>query len=148
MMAADQYLAVDDTLIPTGEMVAVKGTPLDFTRPHAIGARIDQMKGDPSGYDHCFVIRPEAGQLRLAARVRDPKSGRVMEILTTQPGIQFYTGNFLDGSATAGGHTKHAAFCLETQHYPDTPNHPEFPSTTLRPGDELHEVTVHRFSTQ
>jgi aldose 1-epimerase len=147
MIAADRYLVVDDTLIPTGEIVAVTGTPLDFTTPHTIGARIDQMTSQTGGYDHCFVLRPEAGQLRLAARASEPKSGRVMEIWTTQPAIQFYTGNFLDGSATAGGHGKHAAFCLETQHYPDAPNHPAFPTTTLLPGQELHEVTVHRFST-
>jgi aldose 1-epimerase len=148
MLAADQYLEVDETLIPTGKLVDVQGTPLDFTQPQTIGARIDQLQGDPNGYDHCFVLRPEVGQLRLAARVRDPKSGRVMEIHTTQPGIQFYTGNFLDGAETAGGHTQHAAFCLETQHFPDAPNQPKFLSTTLRPGDELHEVTVHKFSTQ
>jgi aldose 1-epimerase len=148
LIAADQYLAVDATLIPTGQLTDVKGTPLDFTEPQRIGARIRELKGDPVGYDHCYVLRPPAGQLRLAARVKDSGSGRVMEILTTQPGIQFYTGNFLDGSAVAGGHSRHTAFCLETQHYPDSPNHPEFPSTTLRPGQVLHEVTVHRFSAE
>lgn len=148
MIAADQYLAVDETLIPTGELVDVAGTPLDFTEPHRIGERIQQVGGDPVGYDHCFVLRPEAGKLRLAARVEDPSSGRVMEILTTQPGIQFYSGNFLDGTDASGGFEKHAAFCLETQHYPDSPNKPSFPSTTLNPGETFHEVTVHRFSTQ
>jgi aldose 1-epimerase len=148
LVAADQYLAADDTLIPTGRLASVKGTPLDFTTPHAIGERIEQTTGDPSGYDHCFVVRGTPGQLRLAARVKDPKSGRVMEVLTTQPGIQFYTGNFLDGSATGGGYTKHAAFCLETQHYPDAPNHPNFPSTVLRPGEKLHQMTVHRFGAE
>jgi aldose 1-epimerase len=148
MVAADQYLAVDDALIPTGELASVRGTPLDFSTPHRVGERIEQLKGDPVGYDHCYVVRGTAGQLRLAARVKEPRSGRVMEVHTTQPGIQLYTGNFLDGSETAGGHPQHSAFCLETQHYPDSPNHPSFPSTTLRPGDELREVTIHRFTVE
>lgn len=142
MLAADHYLPVTPDLIPTGELAPVEGTPFDFRRPTAIGARIDQV---PGGYDHCFVLRNQTGELALAARVKDPKSGRVMEILTTQPGIQLYTGNFLDGSPANGGYGKHAAFCLETQHYPDSPNRPEFPSTVLRPGEEYHQVTVHRF---
>lgn len=148
MLAADHYLAVDETLIPTGELAPVEGTPMDFTESIAIGSRIAKVGSDPTGYDHCYVVRPNAGELRLAARVEDPKSGRVMEILTTQPGIQFYTGNFLDGSAGNGGFGKHDAFCLETQHYPDAPNHPEFPSTELKPGEKFSATTVHRFSTK
>lgn len=145
-LAADHYLAVDGTLIPTGELTPVAGTPLDFNKPTAIGARITQVGGDPTGYDHCFVVRGKPGELRLAAQVTDPASGRRMEVLTTQPGIQFYTGNFLDGGPGGNGNGKHGAFCLETQHYPDSPNKPQFPSTILKPGQEFHQVTVHRFS--
>ena len=108
MIQADQFLAVDDGLIPTGQMPPVRGTPLDFTRLTKIGARIDQVPGDPGGYDHCFVLRSQDGSLALAARVQEPTSGRVMEILTTQPGIQFYSGNFLDGAAVNGGFPQHA----------------------------------------
>ena len=145
---ADRYLAVDDTLIPTGPPSAVKGTPMDFTRPTAIGARIDQVKG---GYDHAYVLnQKKPGQLTLAARVVDPKSGRVMEVYTTQPAIQFYTGNFLDGTLKAGGVTyqKHHGFCLETEHYPDSPNHADYPTTILRPGETYHQLTVHKFSVE
>ncbi len=145
MIAADQYVAVDDQLIPTGELPAVQGTPLDFTQSTNIGQRIDQVKGDPGGYDHCYVLRSRDGSLSLAARVHDPQSGRVMEVLTTQPGIQFYSGNFLDGADANGGYPQHAGFCLETQHFPDSPNHANFPNTILRPGEKLHQVTVHRF---
>lgn len=148
MLAADHYLAVDSTLIPTGELVPVTGTPLDFTKSTPIGTRIAQVGGDPTGYDHCYVVRPPQGTLRLAARVVDPASGRRMEIHTTQPGIQFYTGNFLDGSESSGGFTKHGAFCLETQHYPDAPNHADFPSAILRPGQKFHQLTVHKFSAE
>jgi aldose 1-epimerase len=145
MIAADQYVAVDDQLIPTGALPAVQGTPLDFTQATKIGARIAQVQGDPGGYDHCYVLRSKDGSLALAARVHDPQSGRVMEVLTTQPGIQFYSGNFLDGTAANGGYPQHAGFCLETQHFPDSPNHPNFPNTILRPGETYHHVTVHRF---
>ncbi len=145
---ADQYLPVDAGLIPTGELADVAGTPLDFRRPHKIGARIEQVGGDPLGYDHCFALRSRDGSLALAARVRDPGSGRVMEIHTTQPGLQFYSGNFLDGSAANGGYRQHEGFCLETQHYPDTPNQPGFPSTVLKPGQTYRQVTVHKFSAE
>jgi aldose 1-epimerase len=148
MIAADHYLSVDDTLIPTGDRTPVEGTPMDFTEPMAIGSRIAQVGSDPTGYDHCYGLRGHAGQLRLAARVTEPKSGRVMEIHTTQPGIQFYTGNFLDGSAGNGGFGKHDAFCLETQHFPDSPNHPEFPTTELKPGETFQATTIHRFTTE
>ena len=143
---ADHYLPVDDTLIPIGKLAAVKGTPMDFTRPKTIGARIDQVVG---GYDHAYVLnQKKPGQLTLAAKIVEPTSGRVMEISTTQPAIQFYTGNFLDGKLQAGGvsYQKHHGFCLETEHYPDSPNQPQFPSTILRPGETYHQVTIHKFS--
>jgi aldose 1-epimerase len=149
---ADQFTPVDETLIPTGELRAVKGTPLDFTKPTAIGARIDdtyEQMAKGGGYDHNYVLRGAAGKLRLAARVTEPKSGRVMEVLTTQPGIQFYSGNFLDGSlkGKAGkAYARRHGFCLETQHYPDSPNQPKFPSVVLRPGETYRETTVYRFT--
>jgi aldose 1-epimerase len=146
MINADHYLPVDETLIPTGKLAAVKGTPMDFTTPTAIGARIDQVSG---GYDHAYVLnQKKPGQMTLAARVSEPASGRVMEIYTTQPAIQFYTGNFLDGTLQAGGvvYQKHHGFCLETEHYPDSPNRPQFPSTILRPGETYRQTTVHKFS--
>jgi aldose 1-epimerase len=143
-LEADGYLKVGPDLIPTGEIVAVEGSPLDFSRPMKIGSRIRDL-GDMVGYDHCYALRGQDGSLALAARVKDVASGRVMEVLTTQPGIQLYTGNFLDGSDGAGGYERYAAFCLETQHYPDSPNKPEFPSAILRPGEEFRELTVHRF---
>ncbi|MEE2685114.1 MAG: aldose epimerase family protein [Planctomycetota bacterium] len=146
---SDEYLAVDDTLIPTGNMVAVKGSPLDFTSPHAIGERLKQIpeiEGLPQGYDHCFVVRRGKAGLALAARVTDPSSGRTMEIYTTQPGLQFYSGNFLDGTDGSGGFQQYEGFCLETQHYPDSPNQPGFPSTILYPGKKYQHTTVHAFS--
>lgn len=142
---AEKYLPVDEGLIPTGELADVQGTPLDFTKAHRIGERIQQIKADPVGYDHCFVLRSQDGSLALAARVREPKSGRVMEIYTTQPGIQFYSGNFLNGEAGNGGYKQYEGFCLETQHYPDSPNQPSFPTTILKPGQKFSQTTVHRF---
>ena len=145
---ADKYTPVDDTQIPTGEIVPVAGTAFDFTTPHSIGERIAQTG---TGYDHNFVVN-ESGRLNDialndVAAVRDPKSGRVMEVMSTQPGVQFYTGNFLDGSlkGIGGAYIKHGAFCLETQHFPDSPNHPKFPSTVLRPGETYRQTTVYRF---
>jgi len=143
---AARYLPVDDSLIPTGEMADVSSTPLDFTKATEIGARIKQIKADPVGYDHCYVVDGDAGKLRPAATVTDAASGRVMKISTTQPGIQFYTGNFLDGSPANGGNKQYEAFCLETQHYPDSPNQKNFPTTILQPGEKFHQVTVHHFS--
>jgi aldose 1-epimerase len=145
---ADRITAVDSptNLIPTGEILAVAGTPFDFTSPHAIGERIAQVEG---GYDHDFALRSGGGTLALAARVEEPESGRAMEIWTDQPGIQLYTGNFLDGTVVGKGgkaYGKHFAFCLETQHFPDSPNHPNFPSTVLEPGQTYRTVTVHKFS--
>jgi aldose 1-epimerase len=145
-LESDHYLAVDETLIPTGERVPVAGTPFDFTQPRTIGKRVREIESDPIGYDHCYVLRGDAGQLRLAARVTEPRSGRVMEVLTTQPGMQLYTGNFLGGQAAEGGFGQHAGFCLETQHFPDSPNQDSFPSTILRPGETYRHLTVHRFS--
>ena len=148
MITADHYVEVDDKLIPTGNIPPVEGTPLDFTSPESIGARIDQLKGNPDGYDHCYVLRGQDGSLALAARVKDPSTGRVLEIHTTEPGIQFYSGNFLDGSDAGGGFNKRDGFCLETQHYPDSPNQPDFPSTILEPGESYRHVTVHKFYTE
>jgi aldose 1-epimerase len=149
MIAADKYTPVDDTLIPTGEIKSVKGTPLDFTTPTPIGARIAQLRGNPGGYDHNYVLRTEGKQLALAARVVEPKTGRVMEMYTTEPGVQFYTGNFLDGSLKGKGgvaYQKHHGFCLEAQHFPDSVNHPNFPSVILRPGQTYTQTTVYKFS--
>ncbi len=150
MLNCDQVLDAGPGLIPTGKLLPVKGNEMDFTTAKKISTDIEKAKENPDakGYDHCFVINGEAGKFRLAARVKDPDSGRVMEIHTTQPGIQFYTGNFLDGDEKNGGHQQHEAFCLETQHYPDSPNQPDFPSTVLKPGEEFHQLTVHKFSVE
>jgi aldose 1-epimerase len=145
-IASDQYLAVDDGLIPTGELVDVAGGFLDFRKPQKMGARIQESKLEPLGYDHCFALRSQDGSMAFAARVTDAASGRVMEIQTTQPGLQFYTGNYLDGSEGGGGNKQHEAFCLETQHYPDSPNQPGFPTTILKPGETYQQKTVHKFS--
>jgi aldose 1-epimerase len=151
MLNADRYTPVDGTLIPTGERASVANTPFDFRRPTAIGARINeahpQLKNG-LGYDHNWVLNRSGGGLQLAARVTEPKTGRMMEIRTTEPGIQFYSGNFLDGKLTGkqGARYNHrTGFCLETQHFPDSPNQPKFPSTTLRPGSEYHTTTVFTF---
>ncbi len=148
MLNADHYTPVDETLIPTGEIKPVEGTPFDFAEPTAIGARIDKVEG---GYDHNFCLNNQSGQMILAARVKDPDTGRVMEIHTDQPGIQFYSGNFLDGSVTGKNdiaYKKHYGFCLETQHYPDSPNQEKFPSTVLRPGETYRHKTIHKFTVE
>lgn len=147
-LEADKLTAVDSAanLIPTGQLKEVKGTPFDFTTPRAIGERIGLVEG---GYDHNFALRSGGGKMALAARVFSPASGRVLEIDTDQPGIQFYTGNFLDGTVKGKGgvaYQKHFGFCLETQHFPDSPNHPNFPSTILEPGKKYTTVTIHKFS--
>jgi aldose 1-epimerase len=155
MINADKFTPVDATLIPTGELRSVESTPFDFRKPTAIGARINDKdpqlgSGQGQGYDHNFVLNRKGPGLSLAARAEDPASGRVLEVLTTQPGIQFYTGNFLDGTIHGIGgkvYGHRAAFCLETQHYPDTPNHPKFPTAELKPGQTYHQVTVFKFST-
>ncbi len=149
---ADAFTPVDATLIPTGEMRPVAGTPFDFRKPTAIGARIDakdEQLQRGKGYDHNFVLRGKMGELRLAARVVEPKSGRVLEVLTTEPGLQVYTGNFLDGSTlgkTGKPHLLRSAFCLESQHYPDSPNRPEWPSVVLRPGQTYRHTTIYRLA--
>jgi aldose 1-epimerase len=150
-LKADRYTPVDDTLIPTGQIASVQGTPLDFRAATAIGARLGQLTGKPRGYDHNFVLEAGEGKLALAARVEDPKTGRVMEIWTTEPGIQLYTGNFLDGSLKGKRgvvYQQYAALCLETQHYPDSVNQPAFPSVILRPGQTYTQTTVHKFMTK
>ncbi|HET9239949.1 MAG TPA: aldose epimerase family protein [Oligoflexus sp.] len=148
MLAADHFTPVDATLIPTGAITSVQGTPMDFTKPATIGSRIHQLQGEPGGYDHNYVLADKTSPMKLAARARGPQSGRILEIWTKQPGVQFYSGNFLDGSIT-GKHgrvyQKHAAFCLETQHFPDSVHHPNFPSTILRPGEVFGSSTVHKF---
>jgi len=146
MMAADSFTPVDDELIPTGEIRDVKGTPMDFTSPMAIGTRINEVMG---GYDHNFVLNNKDGSLALAVRVYEPTSGRVMEIYTKQPGIQFYSGNFLDGTIIGKEgkiYKKHYAFCLEPQHFPDSPNHYNFPSVVLNPGEKYSQYSVYIFS--
>jgi aldose 1-epimerase len=147
---ASNYTPTDDTLIPTGKIESVKGTPFDFTTPHTIGERIGKIKANPIGYDLNYVL--DSGGSKdpvLAATVHEPKSGRVLEVLTTEPGVQFYTGNFLDGSAKGKGgavYKKHAGFCLETQHFPDSVNQPKFPSVILQPKETYQTTTVFRFS--
>ncbi len=166
-LAADEYTAVDDELIPTGELRPVRGTPLDFTQPTPVGVRIAQV---PGGYDHNFVLRGASARgaavgadadpgalaagkdtLWPAARLVEPRSGRWLELYTDQPGVQFYSGNFLDGRVTGKSgvrYGRHAGLCLETQRFPDSPNHPEFPSAVLRPGERYRHVMVHRFGAE
>ncbi|HYM23857.1 MAG TPA: aldose epimerase family protein, partial [Vicinamibacterales bacterium] len=157
---ADRFTPVDATLIPTGEIASVEGTPLDFRQPTLVGARIDaddpQIKNG-GGYDHNFVLRsatvsaersPDGVAPHHAAKLEDPSGGRTLDVSTTEPGLQFYSGNFLDGTLTGKGgrvYQKHAALCLETQHFPDSPNHPNFPSTVLRPGGRYRSTTVFSF---
>jgi aldose 1-epimerase len=148
---ADRFTPVDKTLIPTGELRSVAGTPLDFRTGKTIGSRIedkDEQMSFGHGYDHNWVLNRTGPDLELAARVTDRKSGRVMEVLTTEPGLQFYTGNFLDGSLKGKGktYTRRSAFCMETQHFPDSPNKPSFPSTVLKPGQKYETTTIYRFS--
>ena len=141
----DQYLPVDETVIPTGEFADVTGTVMDFTSAHAIGDRLNDVEG--GGYDHCYVINGERGQLRPAAVAFDPTTGRMMEVSTTEPGVQLYTGNFLAGTDETSGFSKHQAFCLETQTFPNAPNEPKFaPLGILKPGEQYTQTTVHRFS--
>jgi aldose 1-epimerase len=147
-LVAQRYTPVDDTLIPTGEIASVVGTPMDFTKPAKIGARIAKVKG---GYDHNYVLDSGGSKSPVpAARVREAKTGRIMEVLTTQPGVQFYTGNFLDGTiiGIGGAYKKQYGFCLETQHFPDSVNHPNFLSAVLEPGQTYRQTTIYKFSTE
>jgi aldose 1-epimerase len=149
-LEADRYTPVDDTLIPTGELAPVQGTPFDFTDFHAIGERVDQLgSGKGAGYDHNFVLNNQDGDLALAATVREPNSGRVLRVYTTEPGIQFYGGNFLAGQAGKGGkaYAYRSGLCLETQHYPDSINQPNFPSVVLRPGEEYTHTCIYQITT-
>ncbi|MDE0429135.1 MAG: galactose mutarotase [Caldilineaceae bacterium] len=154
MIDADAFTPMDSTLIPTGELRDVAGTPFDFRQPTAIGARIeadDEQIRFGGGYDHNFVLNGAPGTLRLVARVTEPISGRVLEVLTTQPGVQFYTGNQMEASSAGKDgqlYPHHGGFCLETQHFPNAPNQPNFPSVVLRPGEAYSETTVFRFSTE
>lgn len=154
MIEADKFTPVNANLIPTGELRPVAGTPFDFTQPTPIGLRLNQADEQlkfGGGYDHNWVLNSQDGSLALAARVFEPASGRVMELWTTEPGVQFYSGNFLDGSIIGKGgcaYPRRSALCLETQHFPDSPNHPEFPSTVLRTGQTYTSTTVYKFLVQ
>jgi aldose 1-epimerase len=146
MIQADRVTAVGPDLIPTGELRPVAGTALDFRTPKAIGAEIAQV---PGGYDHNYVLNKDGREPSLAARVREPHSGRVLEVFTTEPGMQFYSANFLDGSLkgkAGAAYGEHSGFCLETQHFPDSPNQPAFPSTVLNPGETYRHLTIFKFS--
>ena len=152
MINADRFTVIDKDLIPTGELREVKRTPLDFTKPVAIGVHIDQKYDQlqfAGGYDHNFVLNKNGPEPSFAARVTEPTSGRVVEVYTDQPGMQLYSGNFLDGTITGKhGHAygRRSGFCLETQHFADSPNHPDFPSTILKPGETFHSKTIYKFS--
>ena len=150
---ADAFLPTDATAIPTGEEFLVDGTPFDFRAPHVMGDRIDEdneQLGFAGGYDHNWCLnKSQPGALSFCARAEDPASGRIMETFTTEPGVQFYAGNFLDGTLKGKGgcmYAKRAGFCLETQHYPDSPNQPKFPNTILRPGETYTSQTIYKFS--
>lgn len=153
MIDADHFLPVDSTLIPTGELQPVAGTPMDFLTPTPIGKRIHdnfkQLKLAHGGYDHCWVLNTNGNLNKVAVSVYDPQTGRMLQVYTTEPGIQFYSGNFLDGSITGKNeitYPKHSALALETEHFPDSPNQPSFPSTVLKPGDTFHSTTIYKFS--
>ncbi|HKL20767.1 MAG TPA: hypothetical protein VJ904_03110, partial [Tichowtungia sp.] len=152
---ADTFLPTDETAIPTGEETEVAGTPFDFRTPHAIGERIDDDNEQlhfAQGYDHTFCLnKTKEDEPSFCARAEDPESGRVLEVFTTEPGVQFYTGNFIDGTLKGKGgcmYGRRAGFCLETQHYPDSPNQPQFPNTILRPGETFSSQTVYKFSAE
>ena len=156
ILNCNEFLPVDKTLIPTGVLKPVQGTPFDFTTAHKIGERIndttDMQIKFGGGYDHAWILAPqntEGAGLRIAAVVTEPKSGRSMEVLTTEPAVQFYTGNFLNGTVTGKGgviYKKRSGLCLETEHYPDSPNQSKFPTTTLKLGETYKTTTVYRFS--
>ena len=148
----DSYIAVDDESIPTGKLTAVKDdAPMDFTKAKPIGQDLGKLTNDPQGYDHCWVINGGGDSTKapvLAAEVREPSTGRVMRVLTTEPGVQFYTGNYLPGTPDVNGFAKHCGFCLETQKFPDSPNQLSFPSCILKPGETYRQVTVHEFAVE
>ncbi len=154
MINAESFTPVDSTLIPTGEVIKVAGTPFDFTVPHTIGERVNDTGNEQirfgGGYDHNFVLKGETGKMKLAAKVVSPASGRTMEVNTTEPGVQFYCGNFLNGSEKGKGseYKQRFGFCLETQHFPDGPNQPSFPTTILNPGEKFRSETIFRFGVQ
>jgi len=146
---ADKFTPVDATLIPTGELKPVAGTVMDFRAPHTIGERLKQVGGDPIGYDHNYVLNGGGKHLDFVARVNEPTSGRIMELYSTEPGVQFYSGNFLDGTITGkkgAVYKQYHGFCLETQHFPDSINHPNFPNTVLKPGQAYTQTTIFKFS--
>ena len=148
---ASRYTPADETLIPTGKLESVKGTPLDFTQPKTIGARIADLPAFIGGYDHNFVIDGDGKSLAPTALVVEPRSGRVMEMSTTEPGVQLYTSNFMDGSVKGKGgiaYKKYQAFCLEAQHFPDSPNQSQFPSSILKPGETYKQTTIYKFSVE
>lgn len=148
---AEQYVPVDENLIPTGSLASVAGTPFDFQTAHSISDKIAQIGNQPEGYDHTYVLKGARGALKYTAKVTDPTSGRVLKIWTTEPGVQFYTGNFLDGTLTGKygiTYEAHDGFSLEAQHFPDSINHPQFPNTVLRPGKVYRQRTVHQFLTE
>ena len=148
LLNADRYTVVNEQLIPTGSLASVKGTPMDFTQSKKMGTDIGKVRG---GYDHNYVLNKKGNELSLAAIVYDPPSGRVMEMFTTEPGVQFYTGNFLDGTLIGKRSIRfvqHGGFCLEAQHFPDSPNQPSFPNCILRPGEIYHQLTIYKFSTR
>ncbi len=147
---ATKYTPVNDELIPTGELANVEGTPFDFRKPFVIGERIEEIGGDPGGYDHNFVLDGSSDEKVLAAKLMDPESGRFVEVITTEPGVQFYTGNFLNGTLSSGDVTyvKNSGMCLETQHFPDSPNQPDFPNSILRPGEKFISQTIFRFGVE
>ncbi len=145
---ANRYVVVNESLIPTGELRASSGTPMDFSKMQSIGSRYSQVDG---GYDHCYVLNKDSNELSLAAKVVEPQSGRTMEVWTTEPGVQFYTGNFLDGTLTGMNgvvYKKNYGFCFEAQHFPDSPNQPDFPSSILKPGETYKQTTLYKFSVQ
>jgi len=154
MIPADKFTPVDSTLIPTAELRPVEGTPFDFRTPTAIGSRInqdDEQLKFGKGYDHNWVINKPLGQYGLMARVTEPTMGRTLEVFSTEPGLQFYSGNFLDGTLKGKGgwvYQFRNGFCMEPQHYPDSPNKPEFPSVVLKPGQTYHNLIVYKFSVQ
>jgi len=148
MINAQKYTVVDNTFIPTGELRDVKGTPFDFTKDQLIGSRLKELSGNPVGYDNNYVLNKEGKEITLAAKATDPSSGRVIEVFTDQPGVQFYTGNFLDGSIIGKGgkaYKQYSGFCFETQKFPDSPNHPAFPNCILKPGEKYTSTTIYKF---